>query len=131
MKKIIFLAVLGLALFGGCAQEGKDHISFTSLKGGMYFEKALSGALVMNSAREFTALQEGRALRQPRLLEEFDFENNSLLVVFPAIGDKEGVSIKRIKDGEYLSVYAVKDGKPRTHYLKIGKTDKKAKLIVE
>ena len=133
MKKVTILTAIFSLLFSACTgAAGYRELRWTEISGGKHFSKPLRGARVINSEKEYGAFLMAKAIIINDAVRSFDFEKNSLLLVYSGAeyGEGFGLDIKSIgeEDG-VIKVRAalVKGGQP-VHYIAIPKTDKKAEL---
>jgi hypothetical protein len=110
-------------MISGCGAE--------IVESGRIFSKAYSGAEIFNSQKEFVQFQRRRSADVP----DMDFEKNSLLAVFLGKEASEGYGLVIIDVEETADAVVIKakiappsENVPPQYLIKIGKTDKKARL---
>jgi len=138
MKNIFLIITALVFIIAGCASAEKSmKLDYTIYNSDKNFSKPLRGAKIFNSADEYNDFLMARAMKKASVLKDFDFINNSLLVVYLGreADEGRGLDIKSVTEEDEILVTATMTdasaSKSPQYFLTIKKTDKKAKLIIE
>jgi len=133
MKRLVLILTSILLFAAGCASCG-----YTVIDTKTRFAKPANGAKVFNSPKEYSAFLMARAVKKVDIIESFDFSSNSLLVVYlgKKAGEGFGLEITDVNTNGDIIVVTAKETspdmkKPSQYFIKIGKTTKKAKLVIK
>ncbi len=127
----MIIIALTLLVFGCTTTEKTANVNYFVVHAGKEFSKPLRGAKIFNSASEYRGFLMARAIKANDVVDKFDFEKKSLLVVFLGKRAEEGYGLKinNIEDADKIIVRASetlpKESDAPQYFLAIDKTDKK------